>query len=115
MNNKTLIYRPTIEHYRTNGRTKNKKEVISLKDWLKDFFINTLIFFLGITIFVLSVAIAYHTYLLIKLKVERFSLLKENKTLKQEYQLLTSKEVVLRKAKILGLYPPEEKDFLRLE
>lgn len=115
MNNKTLIYRPTIEYHQTNNRTKNKNEAISFKDWLKDFLTNCFILLLTILIFVFSIAVAYNTYLLIKFKVEKFSLIKENRALKKEYQYLTSREVVLKKAKVLGLHPPQEKDFLRFE
>jgi cell division protein FtsL len=115
MNNKAMIYRPTIEYNYKNKKDRNKEEAISLKEWIKEFVTDIVIFFLGILVFVLSVAIAYNTYLLIKLKVEKVSLLKENQALKREYQFLTSRDVVLRKAKILGLYPPQKEDILRLE
>uniref|UniRef100_A0A7V5XFX8 Cell division protein FtsL n=1 Tax=Thermodesulfobacterium geofontis TaxID=1295609 RepID=A0A7V5XFX8_9BACT len=115
MNNKTIIYRPTIEYNYKNKKDKSKDEAISFKDWIKEFITDSFIFFLGILIFVLSVAIAYNTYLLIKLKVEKVSLLKENQILKKEHQFLTSKKVVLEKAKTLGLSPPQKEDMFRLE
>jgi cell division protein FtsB len=115
MNNKTMIYRPTIEYNYKNKRDKSKEEAISFKNRIKEFITDSFIFFLGILVFVLSVAIAYNTYLLIKLKVEKVSLLKENQALKKEYQFLTSRDVVLRKAKTLGFYPPQKEDILRLE
>ncbi|PMP66964.1 MAG: hypothetical protein C0190_04405 [Thermodesulfobacterium geofontis] len=115
MNNKATIYRPTVEYTHTNKKSKNKEEAISIKDWIKEFIVDSFLFFLGILIFVFSVATAYNTYLLIKLKVEKKSLLHENQSLKKEYQYLTSKEVVLEKAKVLGLYPPQKEDLLRLE
>jgi len=115
MNNKPLIYKPSIDYHYTNKGTKNKEESISLKDWIKEVLINWFIFLLGIIIFVLSVAIAYNAYLLIKFKLEKTSLINENRALKKEYQYLTSKEVVLKKAKALGLRPPQENDFLRFE
>ena len=115
MNNKTLIYKPTLEYHHANRKSKNKNETISLKDWIKEILTNCFLFLLGICIFVLTIGIAYNTYLLIKIKVEKISLIKENQALKKEYQFLTSREVILKKAKTLGLYPPKKKDFLRLE
>lgn len=115
MKNKAIIYGPTVEYNHTNKKAKSKEEAISIKDWIREFIIDGLLFSLGILIFVFSVAIAYNTYLLIKLKVEKISLLHENQSLKKEYQYLTSKGVVLEKAKILGLYPPQKEDLLRLE
>jgi len=115
MNNKTLIYKPTLEYHHANRKSKNKDETISLKDLVKEILTNCVLFLLGICIFVLTVGIAYNTYLIIKIKAEKVSLIKENQALKKEYQFLTSREVVLKKAKTLGLYPPKKKDFLRLE
>ncbi len=110
-----MIYRPIIEYNYKNKKDKSKDEAVSFKDWIKEIIIDSFIFFFGILIFVLSVAIAYNTYLLIKLKVEKVSLLKENQILKKEYQFLTSKRVVLEKAKTLGFYPPQNEDMIRLE
>jgi cell division protein FtsB len=115
MNNKAMIYRPTIEYNYRNKKDKNKEETISFKEWVKEFITDSVIFLFGILVFVLSVAIAYNTYLLIKLKVEKVSLLKENQALKREYQFLTSREVVLEKAKTLGFYLPQKEDILGLE
>ncbi len=115
MNNKTLIYKPSVDYYHTSRKTNTKSETVSLKERVKIFLENLLILLLGISIFVLSVGIAYNTYILAKLKVKKLSLLKENKALRKEYQYLTSREVVLKKAKKLNLYPPQKGDLIKLK
>lgn len=100
--------------YHTYTSKTKSEEVISLKELIKNFLINSFIFLLGILIFTFTVGIAYNTYLLIKLKTEKNSLITENKTLKKEYQFLTSQEMVLKKARTLGLYPPQEQDIIKL-
>lgn len=100
-----------IEYHTYTPKAKSE-EVISLKELIKNFLINSLIFLLGILTFVFTVGIAYNTYLLIKLKAEKNSLITENETLKREYHSLTSQEMVFKKARILGLYPPQEQDLI---
>ncbi len=99
--------------YPTYTNKAKSEEVISLKTLIKNFLINSLILLLGIFIFIFTVGIAYNTYLLIRLKAEKDLLIKENETLKKEYQFLTSKEMLLKKARTLGLYPPQEEDFIK--
>ncbi len=115
MNNKTLIYKPTISYQNTGKRTTSKSKSLSLKDWIKEVLMNFVIVLMGIVFFVLTTAIAYNTYLLVKVRAEKLSLLKENKALKAKYQLLTSREIILKKAKALGLHPPQKKDILRIK
>ena len=115
MNNKTLIYKPNIGYYHNSKKNNAKSETVSLKERVKIFLENLLILLLGISIFVLSVGIAYNTYILAKLKVKKLSLLNENQALRKEYQYLTSKEVVLEKAKKLNLYPPKKENFIKLK
>jgi Tfp pilus assembly protein PilO len=118
--NKALIYKPgvhtdSLSRKEVKAKKKKKVEKVSLKEVIKEFLINGVLLFLGILTFVFTVGICYKIFILTKLKIENHRLAQENKELKRQYQLLTSRDVVLTKAKKLGLRPPEKNDYLGLE
>lgn len=112
MGNRATIYKPSIDYHYTNK--KNYKKTMSLSEKIKTSIENLFFLILAILFFVLNVGLAYNIYNLTKLKIKKISLLKENETLKKEYQYLTSKEFVLEKAKKLNLRPPRREDLIEL-
>lgn len=113
--NKTLVYKPGFQaNLGRRSSHKAKEEKTSFKERVKEILLNFSLILGGVLLFVLSVAIGYKSYILINLKVEKYNLIKKNQELKIRYQTLTSREVVLEKAKKLGLYPPQREDNIYL-
>ncbi|QER41659.1 hypothetical protein F1847_02450 [Thermodesulfobacterium sp. TA1] len=117
MANRTLVYRPHLDSKSNKTSTDQKKntEKVCLKDWIKQWVFNVSLILTVVLLFVMSVATAYKTYVWIRLKVEKHQLLSKNKELKSQFYSLTSREVVLEKAKKLGLRPPQEGDYISLK
>ncbi len=115
---KYMIYKPsTLYTY-----SKTEKETISektspflLKEFLKEILIKILVLGLIFLNLISLAAAGYKGYVFFRYKVERKALEEENKQLNEEYKKLTSQDVLLEKAKSLGLRPPQEEDYLRIE
>lgn len=113
--NKTLVYKPGLQaNLRRKSSHRAKEEKTSFKEKVKEIILNFSLILCGVLLFVISVAIGYKSYILISLKVEKHNLIRKNQELKTRYQTLTSREVVLEKAKKLGLYPPHREDNIYL-
>jgi cell division protein FtsL len=108
MANRTLIYN-TYSHSATKSRLKKR---VSLKELLRELGEKLLIALLLIGTFLSACGVFYRGYQWFRLRTIKQELLAENKQLKAQYLRLTARDVVLRKAKKLGLRPPEKKDFL---
>ncbi|WP_038055406.1 hypothetical protein [Thermodesulfobacterium hydrogeniphilum] len=113
--NKALHYKPDLEYNNIKSKSKKKKEKVSFKELLKEFFLNVALLFFAILTVIFTAGIAYKSYILFKLKKEVYKLTQENQKLVKKYQYLTSRDIVLEKAKKLGLRPPQNRDYLRLE
>lgn len=112
---KTLVYKPGLQtDLGKRPKSKPKEEKISFKERIKEFVLNTCLVLSGVLFFVISVSLGYKTYILLNLKVEKHHLIKKNQELKARYQALTSREVVLEKAKKIGLVPPQKEDYIYL-
>ncbi|WP_022855687.1 hypothetical protein [Thermodesulfobacterium thermophilum] len=114
--NKTLVYKPHLDRRVNQVSSSQKKNVAKFcfKEWIKQLTFNTALILTTVLLFVMSVATAYKTYVWIKLKVEKHQLLSKNKELKNQFYSLTSREIVLEKAKKLGLRPPQNGDYIFL-
>ncbi len=112
MINKALHYKPDIA-YSTQKSVRKKKT--TLKEKLKEFLVNLCFLFLILLNIVAAIGVAYKSYIYFSLKKEFHKLKKENEILVKKYQYITSKDVVLKKAKKLGLRPPEKGDYIELK
>lgn len=116
---KSIIYKPSVNYsYSQVEKTFSESSSslkFSLKQYLKEIVIKILIFLLIFLNFSFFIAVSYKGYMLFRFKIEKRALEKENKGLKEEYKKLTSQEVLLEKAKSLGLRVPQKEDYLRVE
>lgn len=113
MAGKIYTLKPSLDY---NYPIKGDKSIekISLKErfleWLGDF----LLILLVVLLLILTVGIAYKSMVYFKIKLEKRTLNAERVQLERELSRLTSREVVLEKAKALGLREPQEYDIIRL-
>lgn len=114
---KSIIYKPSggPNYSFTEREVSSEASIFSLKEFLKECLVKSLIFVLIFLNFLSWIAFSYQGYLFIKYKLERKTLEKENTALREEYKKLTSQEVVLEKAKSLGLRAPQKEDYWKLE
>ncbi|MCX8041623.1 MAG: hypothetical protein N3A56_03925 [Thermodesulfobacteriaceae bacterium] len=114
---KSIIYKPSIgPNYSSMERDfSSESSISSLKEFLKECLLKSLIFILIFLNLLSWIAFGYQGYLFIKYKIERKTLERENKALREEYKKLTSQEVLLEKAKNLGLRAPQKEDYWKLE
>ncbi len=113
MSGKVYTFKPDLA-YRKSLYKEKEKEEISIKERLLEAIETLLLFILLILCLVLSVVVAYKSLIYIKIKSEKRTLLLEKKQLQEQLSQLTSREVVLEKAKKLGLRLPTEKDSINL-
>ncbi len=108
MPQKTLIYGTYTPSYR---RSRVKKR-IEIKQILKNFIEKLIIGILLLGTLFCAGGVFYRGYQWFRLRTIKQELLAENKDLLIKYNALTERNVVLRKAKKLGLRPPQKKDFI---
>lgn len=114
MNGKVYTLKPDVAYKRQVYKEKTTQEISFKERFLES--VETFILFLLISLFlVLSVGVAYKSLLYIKVKNEKRVLLLEKNQLQEQLNRLTSREVVLEKAKKLGLRPPAEIDYINLK
>jgi len=110
MANKILPYKSSISISYSNKR----KFIAHLKEYIVEFIENLLILILSLLILCLTGITGYKSYKFYKIKTLKSALSEENKILKQKYRYLTSREILWKKAKKLGLRPPTYSDYLKL-
>ncbi|MCS7150338.1 MAG: hypothetical protein RMI93_06330 [Caldimicrobium sp.] len=113
MSGKVFTVRPTV-NYSYQVKKDRETEKVSLKDKIFEWGENLLLTVLAVVFLVLSVAVAYETLVYFKIKFEKRALGLEKVQLEKELNRLTSREVILEKAKTLGLRAPQEQDYIRL-
>lgn len=113
MNGKVYTVKPGID-YKTSIRRERAEEKSSLKDKAVDLLETALLLLLLCVFLVLTVAVAYKSIIYFKLKMEKRALSLERAQLDKELNQLTSREVLLEKARALGLRPPQDKEQIRL-
>lgn len=114
MNGKVYTVKPGVS-YRASTRREKTEERVSLKERVLDFLETGLMILLLSVFLFLSVAVAYKSLVYFKIKMDRRALSSEKVQLEKELSQLTSREVLVEKAKALGLRPPQEKDEIRLK
>lgn len=113
MSGKVYTLKPDIAYKK--GVSEKTSQETSLKDKIIEGLENFLLILLVILFLVLSVGIAYKSLVYIKIRSERNTLLLEKKGLQEQLKNLTSREVLLEKAKKLGLRLPTERDYIYLK
>ena len=108
MPNRTLIYGA----YASSRSKARIKKQTAFKELLKEFAEKFIIAVLLMGILLSAGGVLYRGYQWFRLRTIKQELLAENKQLMLRYNTLTARSVVLRKAKKLGLRPPQKKDFL---
>lgn len=114
MQGKVYTVKPGVT-YNAQVRREREVEKVPFKERLMDMVETSLLIFLSIVFLVSTVAVAYKSLVYFKMKFDKRALAIEKSQLEQELKRLTSREVVLEKAKQLGLRPPQESDFIRLK
>ncbi|MFN4196872.1 MAG: hypothetical protein ACK4FM_02560 [Caldimicrobium sp.] len=107
-----IIYKKQVSKAVSKERVENE---VSLKERIIDRLESVLLLILSVIFLVASVGVAYKSLILIKIKSEKRKHLLEQAQLQEQLKVLTSREVVLEKAKKLGLKPPSEKDYIILK
>jgi len=95
--------------------TSAKAESISLKERFSSALEGFLLLFLSVLFFLITFGIAYKGYLYIKIKKEKARVLAEKMVLEEELNRLTSREVLLEKARKLGLREPKKEEVIYLK
>ncbi len=108
MAHKTLIYGSYAASYR---RSKVSKK-IDVKQIVKNFAEKLLMGVLLSGILFFAGGVFYRGYQWLKLRTIKQELLAEHSQLLTKYKSLTARSVLLRKAKKLGLRPPQREDFI---
>jgi len=94
--------------------TKTKDESINLREQFSSALEGFLILILSILFLLVTIGIAYKSYLYIKIKKEKARVLAEKMVLEDELNRLTSREVLLEKARKLGLREPKKEEVIYL-
>lgn len=113
MNGKVYTVRPGMG-YRTSVKRERVEERVSYRERMLDFLETSLIVLLLAILLVLTTLVAYKSLIYFKMKMDKRALSLERAQLEKELSQLTSREVLMEKAKALGLRPPQDKDQIRL-
>jgi len=98
--------------YTTYRKTKVRKK-IDIRAILFSLVDKFIILILMIGIVLCGIGVAYKAYYLARLKTIKQELIKENEMLNSKYNQLLKRNILLNKAKKLGLYPPTKKDIIK--
>lgn len=115
MAGKVYTLKPDLSYSSTLKKNQNKEEEVPLREKLLESLEKAFLFLVSILFLVLSIGVAYKTLVYFKIKSESKRLLLEKQVMEEELKKLTSREVVLEKAKVLGLRKPEAGDFIKLK
>lgn len=118
MQGKVYTIKPDISYKKQMSNAVSKERVEkegSLKERIIDKLESLMLLILSVVFLAISVGVAYKSLILIKIKSEKRKHLLEQAQLQEQLKGLTSREVVLEKAKKLGLKPPSEKDYIILK
>lgn len=114
MAGKVYTLRPDVSYRKINTQ-KREEEKLSFKERIVETF-EVFLLLLLFSLFVAgTVGVAYKSFLYFKIKREKNTLLTERTLLEEELKRLTSQEVILSKARTLGLRPPQKEDYLYLK
>lgn len=94
--------------------TNAKEESITLKERFSLALEGFLILILSVLFLLVTIGIAYKSYLYIKIKKEKARVIAEKMVLEEELNRLTSREVLLEKARKLGLREPKKEEVIYL-
>jgi len=115
MAGKVYTLKPTINYPAPQANKKRAEEKVSLKERVVETFETFLLVLLFSIFMVATMGVAYKSFIYFKIKREKSLLLTESSLLEEELKKLTAREVVLEKARELGLRPPTEKDYIHLK
>ncbi|BAU23185.1 hypothetical protein THC_0794 [Caldimicrobium thiodismutans] len=115
MAGKVYTLKPDLSYSSPLKKNQKKEEEIPLRERLIETLEKVLLFFISILFLVLSIGVAYKTLVYFKIKSESRKLLLEKQVMEEELKRLTSREVILEKAKVLGLRKPEAGDIIKLK
>lgn len=113
MAGKVYTLKPNLGYNR--ALNKKSEETLTLREKLAEYLEKALLIFLSVIFLVLTVGVAYKTLVYFKIKRESQKLILEKQVLEGELKKLTSREVILEKAKVLGLRKPERGDIITLK
>ncbi len=115
MSGKVYTLKPDVAYKPTTTHKEKAKEEVSLKEKLKERFEAFLLLLMIVLLLVSSVGVAYKSMLYFELKNEKRKLLFERAQLEELLNRLTSREILLEKAKKLGLRQATDRDTITLK
>lgn len=114
MAGKIYTLRPYVSYQKENSKVK-AEEKGSFKERIFET-LETFLIAILFSFFVLaSGVVIYKGFIYLKIEREKKALLAEKIVLEERLKILTSRELVLDKAKKLGLRPPQEGDYIYLK
>ncbi|MGC8871396.1 MAG: hypothetical protein ACP5KO_00165 [Caldimicrobium sp.] len=114
MAGKVHTLKPDVNYQRISPRKKAEEEV-SLKERIREAFESLLLIILFSILIVATAGVAYKSFIYFKVKREKNHRLAEKMVLEEQLNKLTSREILLDKARKLGLRPPKEEDYIYLK
>lgn len=114
MAGKVYTFKPDVNYQRVNAKG-GIEEKPSLKERVLDAFEVFLLIVLFSVFIVATAGVAYKSFIYFKIKKEKRALISEKVILEEQLNRLTSREIILDKAKKLGLRPPKEEDYIYLK
>ncbi len=114
MAGKVYTLKPNVD-YRKVSEKGRAEEKVSLREKVLES-LETLLLVILLSVFITVLGgLSYKGFVYFKIKREKASLLAEKNVLEERLKNLTSREIVLEKAKKLGLRPPQERDYIYLK
>ncbi|MEZ0344078.1 MAG: hypothetical protein ABWJ99_04680 [Caldimicrobium sp.] len=114
MAGKVYTLRPDVRYQKVSGKSK-AEEKVSFREKMLETLETFLLVILFSLFLVASGGVIYKSFIYFKIKKEKEALLAEKTVLEERLKNLTSREIVLDKARKLGLRPPQEGDYIYLK